>query len=292
MVIPLFKVGVFFIMAKDSFWFKHDSSSGRGIKIRTIQHIHGHWGKGVYWDVLEILREQDGYKYEHSEMSLGILCSLIGIQYDHKFINWFSDCKRLELFKTDDSHFWSDVLCENMEVWEKKKDNGNQGGRPKKNLTNNLNETKGITETKPNDNLNHNLNETKVSDLGYENTKANRNHNIYKTNKNNIYISTNKDLGLSETDKDYLPVKQLFRDSPFFLKDNFKKRFNGWPDGTVDFYHKKALSWSNENEANGKGLKMDWGAEIDNWVEKDKLNGIKISFDKTQSHSRSAQPVN
>lgn len=63
---------------KDSYWFRHDSSSGRGHKIRQIHHQFGHWGKGIYWDVIEVLRDKSGYMYLQDEASLSLLCSLIG----------------------------------------------------------------------------------------------------------------------------------------------------------------------------------------------------------------------
>ena len=48
---------------KDSYWFKHDSTAGRGLKMRKMAHIYSHWGKGIYWDVVEILRDQDCYRF-------------------------------------------------------------------------------------------------------------------------------------------------------------------------------------------------------------------------------------
>lgn len=128
-------------MAKDSYWFKHDSTSGRGLRIKKIQHIYGHWGKGVYWDVIEVLREQDNYTFESDESSLQMLAELIGLKEFEKFNNWFKDCLKLGLFKIENNRFFSEVLIENMSNWESKKSNGNKGGRPPK--------TETITETKP-----------------------------------------------------------------------------------------------------------------------------------------------
>lgn len=132
-------------MAKDSYWFKHDSTAGRGTRMRKMAFIYGHWGKGVYWDVLEMLRDQSNYCYPSNEFDLKMLADLIGCKDETKFINWFSDCVKFELFIIQDNHFYSEVLCQNMQKWEAQKNNGNQGGRPK----NNPNETRPITQTKP-----------------------------------------------------------------------------------------------------------------------------------------------
>lgn len=151
-------------MAKDSYWFKHDSTAGRALKMRKMTFIHGHWGKGIYWDVIEILREQSGYSFSSNENDLQMLAEIIGCKDATKFTNWFNDCVNFELFKIEKGKFFSEILRENMAAWEIKKLNGNQGGRPKEkpnqNLNNNLNETESVTETKANHNLTDNRNET------------------------------------------------------------------------------------------------------------------------------------
>lgn len=135
-------------MAKDSFWFKHDSSAGRGLRMRKMAFIYGHWGKGIYWDVVEVLRDQDGYMFSHDETSLLMLCDIIGCKDSTKFISWFNDCLNLGLFEKDEKHFFSAVLCENMDTWESKKHNGSQGGRGNKKANQKLIES----ETKANQN--------------------------------------------------------------------------------------------------------------------------------------------
>ena len=140
-------------MAKDSYWFKHDSSAGRGLKMRKMAHIYGHWGKGVYWDVVEILRDQEGYKFEADESSLQLLCDLIGGKDDIKFLNWFKDSLKIGLFSVSEGYFFCPPLSENMIVWETKKENGKKGGRKPKE-----------TEIKPNvkPNLKHKRREDKI----------------------------------------------------------------------------------------------------------------------------------
>lgn len=113
-------------MAKDSYWFKHDSTAGRGTRMRKMAFIYGHWGKGIYWDVIEILRDQSDYKFELDNESLRLLADLIGCKDEQKFINWFNDCVRLDLLQVSDNYFYSQVLCENMGVWESKKTNGSK----------------------------------------------------------------------------------------------------------------------------------------------------------------------
>ena len=141
---------------KDSYWFKHDSTAGRGLKMRKMAHIYSHWGKGVYWDVVEILRDQKNYQFEHDESSLQLLCDLVGCKHENRFLNWFNDCVSIGLFEISGKYFNCPPLLDNMEVWETKKVNGSLGGRPK----NNRIKTETITELKPNQN--HNRTEDKI----------------------------------------------------------------------------------------------------------------------------------
>ena len=119
-------------MAKDSYWFRHDSTAGRGTRLRKIQHIYKHEGKGLYWDVVEVLREQEWYKYESDTSSLNMLCDLIGCKDEALFSNWFNDCIRFDLLRKKGTFFYAPALSESMTVWDSKKQNGSKGGRGNK----------------------------------------------------------------------------------------------------------------------------------------------------------------
>lgn len=118
-------------MKKDVYWFKHDSGIGREIEMRKMAHFYGHWGKGIYWDVLEILREQPSYCFKSDDASLQFLAEIIGCKDTVKFTNWFKECVTDGIFYTEESMFYSPRLTENMKVWDAKKVAGGQGGRAK-----------------------------------------------------------------------------------------------------------------------------------------------------------------
>ena len=150
-------------MSKDAYWFKHDSSAGRGIRLRKIQHIYKHWGKGIYWDVVELLREQGGYKYPVDESSLLLLCSLIGCDDIPKFMSWFSDCIKVDLLRKDGINFYCPRLSETMRVWDTSKANGSKGGRPPKPIKKAKNGDKNQSDNQADNQppiLNGNLNES------------------------------------------------------------------------------------------------------------------------------------
>jgi len=117
---------------KDSYWFRHDSSAGRGLKMRKMSHKFGHEGKGLYWDVVEILRDTNEYKFERNNESLELLCDIVGFKDESRFLVWFDYCLKVGLFDFDDDYFWCAPLVSNMKNWESKKANGAKGGRGNK----------------------------------------------------------------------------------------------------------------------------------------------------------------
>jgi hypothetical protein len=149
------------IMAKDAYWFRHDSNASRDPKILEMRSIWGYEGYGIFWALIEYLREQDDYKLKVSEKyGYKPLAGVLGCDPD-KLTGLIDDLvKEFELLVFEDGFLFSNSLINRMVKWETNKANGAKGGRPKKTQTkpnpkpkqnpnNNPNETKGITQTKP-----------------------------------------------------------------------------------------------------------------------------------------------
>lgn len=113
---------------KDSFWFRHDANSGRGMRMLKMKRIHGFWGVGVYWEVVEMLRMHDRYKHQADELSLQMLAELIHCDVP-KFLTFFKDSVGLGLIQRNKTHFWVEALCENMKAWDSAKNAGIQSGK-------------------------------------------------------------------------------------------------------------------------------------------------------------------
>lgn len=146
-----------FKMANDRYWFRHDCRASSEIPMQKLRLIYGWEGVGLFWGIIELLRDQDGYKWDEKEVQL--MAKMMDCELS-KINTFIKDCERFEIFYIKNGYIFNAKLTENMKKWEVKKLNGNQGGRPKKKPNHNLNETEPITETKPNHNLTHNLNET------------------------------------------------------------------------------------------------------------------------------------
>lgn len=136
-------------MAKDAYWFTHDSNAGRDFKLLKIKIMFTHWGIGIFWEVIEILREQKNYCYPCDESNMQMLSQIIGCGDFVKFKNWYSESKKLGLFKERDGLFFSESLLERMAVWEVKKLNGSKGGRGNK-ANRKLNESESKANRKHN----------------------------------------------------------------------------------------------------------------------------------------------
>ena len=200
---------------KDSYWFRHDSSAGRGLKLRKIQYLYGHWGKGIYWDVVEILRDSASYSHSAQEFDLRMLADLIGCKDSDKFLEWYQNCVKFNLLAEDKKRFFSPALSRVMGVWDTKKENGKKGGRPKKIKTEikpklNLNET----ELKANQNhkiIEHNsiLKENKIKEIIniFSQTDYKQNEIIYKTNKDELIKHLQRFLEIKK-DSDQFKNKQ------------------------------------------------------------------------------------
>lgn len=122
---------------KDVFWFKHDSNARNDIKIQALRHDFGVEGYGMFFMIIEIMRESDNNKLPYNKKF-----SMVGIARDlgvevgllSAFIE--SCINDYELFVCDGEYFWSESLNQRLYeheiAKEKRRLDGAKGGRPKK----------------------------------------------------------------------------------------------------------------------------------------------------------------
>jgi hypothetical protein len=138
-----FKKGVL-IMAKanlkDAYYFSHDSNARNDEKILAMRSVYGVEGYGMYFMIIEILREQTGYAIEVNKYVYGSLAIQLqtSVKKVEKFIN---DCvNEFSLLTIKDNFLFSESLLRRMEIvdrvskqrknasmtrWNDKKDNAN-----------------------------------------------------------------------------------------------------------------------------------------------------------------------
>ncbi len=119
-----------FIM-KDSPYFRHDTNARHDPKIKAIINRHGLEGYGMFWVIIENLRESNGYKLENEEYNFEALAQDMRCNVE-KVKQFISDCIKFKLLIQADNFFYSFSLIERMskldEIREKRIIAGKKGG--------------------------------------------------------------------------------------------------------------------------------------------------------------------
>lgn len=110
-------------MEKQSYYFSHDSNARNDIKIMKLRQKHGMAGYGVYWCVIEILRDTADYKL--SEQDIEVISFQLGETPDlvNSVINDFG------LFVHEQASFYSVRLQRSMSKFVAKKRAQSMGGK-------------------------------------------------------------------------------------------------------------------------------------------------------------------
>ena len=112
-------------MAKDAYYFSHDSNARNDPKILRMRRVYRSEGYGWYWALVEMLRDEEDYKLciedGGNALAMQMQCEENAA---HKFI---ADCiTPFELFESDGTHFWSNSLMRRMERKEEKSEKARQ----------------------------------------------------------------------------------------------------------------------------------------------------------------------
>jgi hypothetical protein len=101
-------------VAKDfQSYFSHDSGAGRDPKIIRLMRVHDWYGYGIFWGLIERLKESPDYRIETDYETLA---------YEMR-----TQCERIKsvvedfnLFAVRDGFFWSESLLSRMRIKEEK----------------------------------------------------------------------------------------------------------------------------------------------------------------------------
>lgn len=104
---------------KDAFYFSHDCNARNDNKILAMRSVYGAEGYGLYWMLIEILREQPDYRYPLSKFAFKSLA--MDLHCDTEVLEAFVlDCceefadDNSTLLKMDENYMWSDSLLRRM----------------------------------------------------------------------------------------------------------------------------------------------------------------------------------
>lgn len=232
-------------MAKETYYFSHDSNALTDTKILNMRADYGLEGYGLYWVIIEMLRNEENYKLSLNKNTYRAIKTLTNTTIDiEKFIK---DCiEDYELFTQNDEKFYSNSLLTRMLEYERKKEtnkkNGMLGGRPKK------------TEMKPN---------------GFENeTQKNQNkekENKEKENKKNEIKEKVKEI--YNTNCPQLPQIQKITEKREKAIDKFLKEF------TEEQFEEICIIANSSDFLTGKNDR-GWKADFDFLMRTDKATNI------------------
>lgn len=122
-------------MIKETYYFSHDSNAITDTKILNMRADYGLEGYGLYWVILEMMRNEKTYMLDLNKNTYRAVKTLSATNIDvEKYIH---DCiNDYRLFVAKDNKFYSESFLNRMTEYENKKlknkQNGQLGGRPKK----------------------------------------------------------------------------------------------------------------------------------------------------------------
>jgi len=115
-------VKVFFIM-KESFYFSHDSNARNDVKIIKLRRQLGMEGYGIYWCLIEMLRDAPGNKLpieSIDDIAFSINCSKEKVE---------AVIRNYDLFIIEDETFFSDRLIRSMNQYKELKSSRSKAGK-------------------------------------------------------------------------------------------------------------------------------------------------------------------
>ena len=235
-------------MAKDAYYFSHDSNARYDPKILAMRSEYGLEGYGLYWVFIEILREQQEYKlkkYKHLFSALAMQMH-INVDATKKFIE---DCiYEFELLQEDEDFIWCESLMKRMQIKDEKSEKAKKAAEARWNKPRNNKES-----LENQSNLN-----TNVMQL-HSYSKANKEkENKEKENKSlKDYTSQIKNLlsrypeAFSELNKVYWNVIRETRSSGKVQQSVIYKSMEKWsqyPIKVVEFALKTHIELGNDKD--------------------------------------------
>lgn len=214
--------------SKDKYYFSHDSNALSDPKILIMRADYGLEGYGLFWALLEMMRNEVDYRLDYTNNSFRAIKSLTNTKIDvGEYINNCINDYQLFVLDEENKKFYSESFLRRMEEYERKvavkRANGKLGGRPKKTETKPIGyENKPIgyeTET------NSYENETEKNQIKLNKTKLNINTKLNYTKLNyifNLIITENvRELELSESN--FAGFKFFLKKLDLIITQNFFK---------------------------------------------------------------------
>lgn len=119
-------------MKKEAYYFSHDSNAKDDPKILQLRMELGWEGYGLFWALIELLRNESDYRMRTHYKSIAFA---LQTQEDNikKLINDF------DLFVINEQYFWSESLLKRMELKEERSEKARESAKKRWNQNNDAN---------------------------------------------------------------------------------------------------------------------------------------------------------
>ena len=107
-------------MPKDAFYFPHDCNARHDPKILKMRSAYKIEGLGIYWAIIEMMREQENYLLPSDDDSISGYAEDLHCQSD-LLTTFINDCvNKFKLFQRNGDHIWSESLLRRMSKFDSK----------------------------------------------------------------------------------------------------------------------------------------------------------------------------
>lgn len=118
-------------MLKETFYFSHDYGSRNDPKLAKLLQKKGQEGKGIYWDLVEMLYEQSGYlllnEIDTYAFAMRTECERIKKQVNSELL--LQIINDFGLFKNDGERFWSESVLSRLNLRYEKSEKAKQSAQ-------------------------------------------------------------------------------------------------------------------------------------------------------------------
>ena len=244
-------------MKKDAFYFPHFANARHDRKLKRVIKEIGVEGYGIYFMLLEVLREQQDFRYPMKDVDL--LADEFGTS-EQKLKTVICN---YELFQIDnDGSFFSMKQIFYLQPYVEKTERARNAAKIR---------WEGINNQQVNANAYANAEQMQCSSNASKVKESKVKESKVKISKGELH---------------------LFSESLVFNKEKFKLAFAGTPyeSANFDYYHEIVNNWSNGN----LNKKIDWVATARNFMASDLKNGkfIDLNYKPNASNKLSEQSIN
>lgn len=123
-------------MSKDAYYFPHDSNARHDPKITEMISVYGMAGYAWYWVIIEMLREQEGYRYSFErKYALNAMAREMQCSVDEAE-RYIEDCvEEFELFALEDKMPWCPSLDKRMQRLDRRRERAKKAANARWNKT-------------------------------------------------------------------------------------------------------------------------------------------------------------